>query len=613
METAAISHRVADFLKQHPPFHAVGDGDLLELCGQGRVRFFEANEYIVWQGEPYQMRVFVIQQGTVSLWNEAGENAVLCDVRGPGDMLGIEQFNDGGSYAYSARSSSDVVVYVFPAIEFESLVLKYPYARRFTAAYSNVAGEYQSTEERRSPPNIFLRDLAGRKKLLSCSENVSIRDAARTMRAAGSDSIVVLDAKNRARAVLTPDTLMQWIEGGGGDSLKPVSSLQLPAPVTMATDASVTDGILEMGRAGAAALLITSDGTLEGRPNAMVTSRELQPVFGDQPNSIFREIPLAPDTQVLRGLNQRTRAFTLQHLTSAGAVDWLARFTALADALIVNRVISLIGASELPITWCLFGSSGRGESITKVRPQVLMILDGERDRETAVDAYRRLEDSLGECGYLPPAETPFPPDFYFASRDEWKQRYMDWVRDPILKEMYLAHPLFDVRCIHGNPSPWREIENAVAADVDNSFLRVLANDCLASLPPLTFFHDAVVDEIGEETAVFRLEHSALQPLVDVGRVFGMAARKVHGTSTLERFTMARGLIPEHESIFREAAETFRIVLWQQGRIGISQGTDGAELPPALLSRLDRQVLKSGFRSILRLLEFTADPAWLQAL
>jgi hypothetical protein len=92
--------------------------------------------------------------------------------------------------------------------------------------------------------------------------------------------------------------------------------------------------------------------------------------------------------------------------------------------------------------------------------------------------------------------------------------------------------------------------------------------------------------------VFRLEHSALRPLVDLGRVFGMAAR---------------------EAIFRDAAETLRIVLWQQGRVGISQGTDGAELPPALLSRHDRHALKSGFPAIHRLLEFSADPAWLDAI
>jgi len=77
--------------------------------------------------------------------------------------------------------------------------------------------------------------------------------------------------------------------------------------------------------------------------------------------------------------------------------------------------------------------------------------------------------------------------------------------------------------------------------------------------------------------------------------------------------MARSLFPEHEAIFRDAAETLRIVLWQQGRVGISQGTDGSELPPALLSRQDRHLLKGGFRSVVRLLEFTADRAWIGTL
>ena len=157
---------------------------------------------------------------------------------------------------------------------------------------------------------------------------------------------------------------------------------------------------------------------------------------------------------------------------------------------------------------------------------------------------------------------------------------------------------------------WQDCQAAITDDADRDFLHVLANDCLASLPPLTFYEDDVVDSVGEHGSTFRLEHSALRPLVDVGRVFGMAAGATLGRSTLERFAAARTLLPEHERIFREAADTFRIVLWQQGRVGISQGTSGADLPPALLSRHDRQVLKSGFRSILRLLEFTADRSWL---
>ncbi len=72
METAVISYRVADFLKKHPPFHAMDDADLLGLAARGRVRFHEPNEYILWQGEPHRLHVFVIQQGTVSLWDESG-------------------------------------------------------------------------------------------------------------------------------------------------------------------------------------------------------------------------------------------------------------------------------------------------------------------------------------------------------------------------------------------------------------------------------------------------------------------------------------------------------------------------------------------------------------
>jgi hypothetical protein len=93
----------------------------------------------------------------------------------------------------------------------------------------------------------------------------------------------------------------------------------------------------------------------------------------------------------------------------------------------------------------------------------------------------------------------------------------------------------------------------------------------------------------------------------------MAAKQVLGRSTLERFDVARTLLPEDDLIFREASESLRVVLWQQARVGITQGTSGSELPPALLSRHDRQTLKGGFRAILRLIEFTGDRAWIDRL
>jgi len=208
VDTSAISYRVADFLKKHPPFQAMEEGDLLDLAARGRVRFHEANEYILWQGEPHKLHVFVIQQGTVSLWDESEGRAALRDVRGAGDMLGIERFNGAPYCLHSARSASDVVIYSFPASDFEDLVLKYPYARQFVEAHDTVTADYQWAKDTRDPQKMFLHDVVGRKALESCSARMSIRDAAQSMLTTGSDAIAVVDGNNRVQAVMTINSIL---------------------------------------------------------------------------------------------------------------------------------------------------------------------------------------------------------------------------------------------------------------------------------------------------------------------------------------------------------------------------------------------------------------------
>src|SRR3954452_12274866 len=82
VDTAVISYRVADFLERYPPFNAIDEADRLALAARGRVRFHEPHEYVLWQGEPHRHQVFVIQQGSVSLWDETAGEPRLRDVRG---------------------------------------------------------------------------------------------------------------------------------------------------------------------------------------------------------------------------------------------------------------------------------------------------------------------------------------------------------------------------------------------------------------------------------------------------------------------------------------------------------------------------------------------------
>ncbi|MGC4053450.1 MAG: putative nucleotidyltransferase substrate binding domain-containing protein [Paludibaculum sp.] len=178
-----------------------------------------------------------------------------------------------------------------------------------------------------------------------------------------------------------------------------------------------------------------------------------------------------------------------------------------------------------------------------------------------------------------------------------------------------SRPFFDLRLIHGPDGPFQALESHIRAELaaETGFLQLLANDCLSNLPPLTFFRDLIVEESGEVTDRFRLETSALQPLADVARVFGLAAGRPLGASTRVRFEGAGALCPGRQSTFREAADTMSVMLFHQARAGLRLRTNGSELPLPLLSRHDRQVIKSGFRSIHRLLEFTASWEWLEAV
>ena len=57
------------------------------------------------------------------------------------------------------------------------------------------------------------------------------------------------------------------------------------------------------------------------------------------------------------------------------------------------------------------------------------------------------------------------------------------MRDPVLQQTYRMRSLFDLRPIHGRQALWHEVAATVTDAVDRDFLRLLAHDCLSSLPP----------------------------------------------------------------------------------------------------------------------------------
>ena len=261
-------------------------------------------------------------------------------------------------------------------------------------------------------------------------------------------------------------------------------------------DATVSQAALALGTTGVAA--VTQNGTRNSPLQGLVTIADLSPAFGDHPSEILLEIPRAATIDTLRPLQQRARAFAVEHLTSPATVDWLAEFLSLVDGAVLKRIAELVPPPAGRFCWCLYGTAGRDEAFSPMLQRAAVLIADGLDKDLFLIWYEKLNAALLECGYVD-RKVHFNPAYSCASLSEWKQRFTTWIADPLNSSLHYARHLFDLRPALGDPALLEELEAVLKAETRKhpEFVHLLANDCMSNLPPLTFFRDAVVEESGE--------------------------------------------------------------------------------------------------------------------
>jgi len=238
MKTSLIRFRVADFLKQYPPFDGLPESDLFELAGTGKVSFHEVGEFVFRRGRPRKPSIWVIQQGTVELIDESDGTERLIDLLGPGDALGLFEPSGTATYVRSARTRGDVVLYSIDARSFEAQVSRHPRISRYLAAYSSIAeGQPEKHDifvhgrgraaDFQPPPMDYLAA-----RTLTVSAELPLRDVAIMLSAAGNDTVAVVDEERRPLAVASASTLIGLVLDAG-DARVAIGSLTADSvPVT---------------------------------------------------------------------------------------------------------------------------------------------------------------------------------------------------------------------------------------------------------------------------------------------------------------------------------------------------------------------------------------------
>ena len=629
MLTSTIAYRVADFLHSHAPFQYTPEAELLELARSGRVKFYEADEYIFRREEPRKPWIYVIQQGRVELWEEADDRSELRDILGAGDLLGIGAYwgnPPSPSYIYTAKTTGDVVLYALALEAFSKLVESQPRVARYLNAYFSVNPIYGEADEApldlgrssSTAVSIPFEELAhGGRLRVSAGETVA--DIVRRTAGGARDAVLLVDEHDRELgAVWLPELAMALAEGRR-DWDGPAASAATARVVEVDRRLSLEEAHLEMLRARRFVALVRD---ADGQALGAVSPAEIgiMPLFN--PALIGRRLRRAADLAEIRVLIRQAKLAIAAELTDRARVAWLSDVSTELHALLIERLAFLSVAQMADEgwaaprgrrCWALFGSAGRGELLTWHDLDIGLIYDLDGGDPAAAQSYylelgRRVVAGAESCGFVFSADAQRPDQpRCCCSLKAWMNQLSGWVRDPVMSRLYAARSMFDLRYAADDRGLLDQLREHIRREVAawDGFIQILAHDTLAHLPPLTFFDGLVVEGAGRLRETLDLKRSAIYPLSDSARVWGLATAAPE-PSSVSRLRHAAETCPANAQIFQDAADALRIALYQRGRVGLRDGSDGSLVNPRELSKLEQQLLKSAFRATADLLRATAE-------
>ena len=619
MKAASISYRVADFLGRHPPFEWMEEQERVDLAMSGRVRFHESHEVLHDAGEERQSEFAVIQQGTIELLGQGDE---LRDLLGPGDIVGI---GSSERHRYCARTASDVLVYVFPQDVLHPLLDRHPRVRRYLEAVFSLAGEDRAGGFASLGPSSLWLDEPLPPEIARCDASLCrpespIRDIARRMTREGLSAVAIVDDDGRPLGIVRDSDLRAHVVAGEVAPQAPVGEL-LPFVVDALAPADEGQPLGQywrrMLRSEASALPIMAGSSGSGPVLGVLTENDLALRLAHDPLVPILRIARARDLRQIRSLRVTAETAIDHLLADRNSAPWAVEAAGALDVSTCRRIIERAeaetGSAEAPTPrcWILLGAAGRRERFGAMPLGLGLIWGGPPESRVAMNRLAdRVGAELGEVGirlafHTLPSVGGIPTH---GTVEEWKAAYEGWVRDPIGTGMYEALGFFDVLPIAGETGlAGQVIEHLrMAVAEDDAFLPLLANDSMAHLPPLTFFRGQVVDKAGERTELLHLENCAVRPLTDIARVFALQGGSAAGESgTASRLRRSAESLLPHQRLLGRSAEAFELALLQRARVAYATPDDRPEIRPEALLKVDRELLKSCFRTILDLLEMTA--------
>lgn len=617
---------VIEFLQKTLPFCNLAPSEITELGTSCAVGFYPKGATVCIQDFTEVRHLYVIQRGGVRIYVTSEDSVeTLVDYRGEGASFGALSLMKGGKAHLNVQTVEDTFCFLLNKHAFMNVIRNNPqFSQHFSrimssdltgSAYSELRCKHLGARAENAF-HLFtcqIGDVVSKPpEIIPASESVS--KAAERMARLEIGSLLVSDESEKIVGILTDKDLRKKVVAKRMDYDAHVGTIMAAPLLTVSAHAPCFEAILQMMRSQVHHLAVERHNEIVG----VITAHDILVFQGNAPFYLLQEIVSQKKMEGLYGLSQKVPSVIRTLIEEGAKAHNITRMISVLHDHIIQRLLTLLqekmGPPPARFFWMVMGSEGRKEQTFRADQDNALVYEdpgeGWDNIKQAKLYFRHFGNSavehLAACGY------PLCTHHMMASNARWRKPYPAWTgyfeqwmltADP--DEALYPKFFFDFRPLYGDQALAQKLKDQVtkSAAESKSFLNRLAKDCLAILPPLSFFRNFIVEKDGEHKNRLDLKLRGLVPLVDFARVMALK-HGIQETNTLERLTLLEQGGQITRDLHIELTEAYEFLMQLRLVHQLKMMEAGEEphnhLDPAQLSELEKKTLKEAFGVISRM-------------
>jgi CBS domain-containing protein len=602
---------IRDFLSSHHPFDQLTTDALNGVLGDIEIRYLRRGTDIRHDGGLMES-LYLIRTGAVEL---QGNDEELLARLAEGDMFGYRASYREEQEEIQGRVIEDSLVYQFPAAAVDELCDRHPQLDYFLAPVGGdrlreaITHVDDDSKAQLSMMTTRIRDLIKRPPVIM-PPTATIRETALKMSEERVSSILITEGDG-LKGIVTDRDLRNRVVAGGLDYDLPITEIMSTETCTVDLDAYAFEAQLQMARKNIHHLPVVDGDKVAG----MLTATDLTKHHTTSAVYMVGDIYKQNDIETLQEISSKTPDLLVNLAAADVTADSAGHvITSVVDAL-TCRLLQLaqekLGPPPVPFAWLAAGSQARCEQTAKSDQDNCLLLDDSFDEKLHGEYFQQLArfvcDGLNACGYFYcPGEMMAITDKWRQPMRVWKQYFSKWIEQPEPKALMLTCVFFDLRCVCGERNLFRDLRKHLQEKCRGNriFLAHMAGNALTHRPPLGFFRNFVLIHGGDHDHTFDLKHTGIVPIVDLARVYTLAAG-ISAVNTQDRLQGVADGGEVSEEGARDLQDTLEFVSFLRIEHQARQIRSGREadnfMSPEDLSNFERNHLKDAF-SVVRTMQ-----------